>query len=134
MGIKEEVQQFLREKLEERMSYLYPDQRTFLVERVYPHGIPDSKIEDAINLCDRTIKKNRDGRFTFLYLFNDADYGKFRAARFPDNYLQIEGGEPAPLEDYGDYLLSTKDMGIQEAYQVWVDAQLEKKYSTEEAV
>jgi hypothetical protein len=56
MSIKDEVEQFLRRCLQERLANLSVPQRA-MFERVYPI-LTAAKLEDAIDLCDRTIRKN----------------------------------------------------------------------------
>jgi hypothetical protein len=49
--------QFLRDDLRRVYKLCTPKQQKFF-DRIYPKGVSDSKLSDAINLCDRTIVKN----------------------------------------------------------------------------
>jgi hypothetical protein len=58
----------------------------------------------------------------FLYLFNDGNFRKISSSDFkllPDRCISVNGNEPAPLEDYGDYLLSPDDMTVDQAFEEW---------------
>lgn len=57
MNIRDEVEAFLREKLEERLSQCTDTQRAFF-PKVYPGKVSYEKLILAIDLCDRTIAKN----------------------------------------------------------------------------
>jgi hypothetical protein len=56
--VKQEVEEFKRSLLNERLSQCTEKQRE-LFGRLYPNGVPDDKLEDAINLCNRTIRRNQ---------------------------------------------------------------------------
>jgi hypothetical protein len=61
----------------------------------------------------------------FLYLFNDGNFRKIPSSSLkllPDRYISINGNEPVPLEDYGDYLLSPDDMTVDQAFEEWSQA------------
>ena len=56
----------------------------------------------------------------FLYRFNDGKFLKTKVKLYPDNYLLVPPNkELIPTEDFGDYLLSTKDMTVDEAFETW---------------
>lgn len=38
------------------------DEQRALFGRIYPRGVPKCMIDSAIDLCERTIKKNQAGR------------------------------------------------------------------------
>lgn len=57
MSAKSEVEAFKRKLLSERLALITAPQRA-LFERLYPKGVPGAALESAIDLCDRTIKKN----------------------------------------------------------------------------
>ena len=61
MSISEEVEQFKRSCLDERLEQCTEEQQAFF-HRIFPKGVPSDKLESAIDLCDRTIKKNVEGR------------------------------------------------------------------------
>lgn len=56
-AVKKEIEGFLRGLLSQRLAQCTEKQRA-LFDTVYPGGVPDAKLEDAIDLCDRTIQKN----------------------------------------------------------------------------
>lgn len=55
--IESAVRAILQKKLEQCTA---PQQELF--GRLYPGGVPVSKLGNAIDLCERTIKKNEAGR------------------------------------------------------------------------
>ncbi len=57
MSAKEEVEQFKRNLLTERLAMVTPPQRA-LFDRCYPKGVRSEQLESAIDLCNRTIAKN----------------------------------------------------------------------------
>lgn len=59
--IKQEVEDFIRDKLSERLSKLTDEQRLFF-KKIFPGKVPYDKLYTAIDLCDRTIAKNLKGR------------------------------------------------------------------------
>ena len=52
-----EIDNFKRGMLADRLDKLSPAQRA-LFERLYPRGVVSTRLVTAIDLCDRTIKKN----------------------------------------------------------------------------
>lgn len=60
--VYEEITAFSRKLLDERLAQLTEPQRKMFHDRVYPKGVPEDRIVSAIDLCDRTIKKNVAGR------------------------------------------------------------------------
>lgn len=60
--VEAEVEAFKRKLLQERMEQLTEPQRTMFTKRVFPKGVPSDCLIGAIDLCDRTIKKNEQGR------------------------------------------------------------------------
>ena len=51
------IEDFKRDLLIERLSECTePQRRKF--DRIYPNGVPEEKLVSAIDLCDRTIRKN----------------------------------------------------------------------------
>ena len=57
MSAKHEVEAFKRRLLAEKLALCTEPQRA-LFARCYPKGVPSDSLESAIDLCDRTIKKN----------------------------------------------------------------------------
>lgn len=55
--VKKEVERFERTLLENRLSLCTEKQVAFF-KKIYPDGVPESKLISAIDLCDRTIRKN----------------------------------------------------------------------------
>ena len=56
-----EIESFLRGKLDERLLEVTEKQRAFF-GKIFPDGVPPDKLKSAIDLCDRTIRKNEAGR------------------------------------------------------------------------
>jgi len=59
-----EIEQFKRKLLEERLEKCTQPQRDFF-KKIYPidrfpDGVPSQYLDSAIDLCDRTIKKNNE--------------------------------------------------------------------------
>ena len=61
--VNAEIAEFTAGLLERRLALLTDKQRAFF-HRIYPQGVPSDKMVSAIDLCDRTIKKNTEGRET----------------------------------------------------------------------
>lgn len=61
-AVRTEIAAFTRQLLGERLKQLTDKQRTFFKERVFPKGVKREDLVGAIDLCDRTIKKNKAGR------------------------------------------------------------------------
>jgi len=61
MSVKafKEVEDHKRKMLEDRLSQCTDSQRAFF-HRIYSKGVPEEKLMSAIDLCDRTIKKNKE--------------------------------------------------------------------------
>lgn len=59
--IRDEVEAFMRAKLDERLAQVTQPQRD-LFYRIWPGKVPADSLEGAIDLCDRTIRKNEVGR------------------------------------------------------------------------
>ena len=57
--VKNEIIQFQRTLLENRLSQCTEKQVTFF-KKIFPKGVHESKLIDAIDLCDRTIHKNTE--------------------------------------------------------------------------
>jgi hypothetical protein len=57
MSINAEIEVFKRKLLEKRLARITPEQRAKF-DRIYPNGPKYDQIELAIDICDRTIKKN----------------------------------------------------------------------------
>jgi hypothetical protein len=55
--IESEVETFLRNALETRLAQLSEAQRG-VFKLLYPTGVRSDQLEDAIDKCDRTIRKN----------------------------------------------------------------------------
>lgn len=55
--VKREVEEFKRKLLSERHEHL-SEKQLALFNRIWPEGVPSKDLEGAIDLCDRTIKKN----------------------------------------------------------------------------
>ena len=59
ISIQAEVEVFLRQKLDERLEKVTEEQRAFFY-RIWPKPTPREDLEGAIDLCDRTIRANRE--------------------------------------------------------------------------
>jgi hypothetical protein len=59
--IDAEVEAFLRTSLNERLSLCTEAQRDKFA-RIFPGSVPSERLRTAIDLCDRTIAKNKSGR------------------------------------------------------------------------
>lgn len=57
MSVVEEVEAFKRKLLQERLDQLSEQQVAFF-KRLYPKDVPESSLISAIELCDRTLRKN----------------------------------------------------------------------------
>jgi hypothetical protein len=57
--VQKEIEQFTRGLLQDRLAQCSESQQEFF-HRIYPEGVPTDKLENAIDLCDRTIKKKRN--------------------------------------------------------------------------
>lgn len=55
--IETEVETFKRDQLAMRLKQITPSQLE-LFNRLYPNGVESDDLNSAIDLCDRTIKKN----------------------------------------------------------------------------
>jgi hypothetical protein len=55
--IHDKTEAFLREQLEERFSEMYEEQVS-LFKKMYPEPIAPERLFNAIDTCDRTIRKN----------------------------------------------------------------------------
>lgn len=56
-AVEKAVEDFKRQMLAERLSQCSEAQQAFF-KRIYPKGVPEASLVSAIDLCDRTIKKN----------------------------------------------------------------------------
>ncbi|MFA5767583.1 MAG: hypothetical protein WC919_06700 [Candidatus Paceibacterota bacterium] len=56
------TEEFQRQELAEILELCSPEQRKFFHERVFPNGVPKDKLVSAYDLCERTLKKNSQGR------------------------------------------------------------------------
>ena len=54
---QKEVEQYQRGMLARRLEACTPSQKD-LFNKIYPDGVPLDKLMNAIDLCDRTIRKN----------------------------------------------------------------------------
>jgi len=59
--INSKVEEFKRELLREALEQCTEEQQAFF-HRIFPAGVPESKLVGAIDLCERTIRKNKAGR------------------------------------------------------------------------
>jgi 3-methyladenine DNA glycosylase AlkC len=57
MTSKEQIEDYMREMLANRLSQCSQVQRD-LFAKIFPGEVPASKLEQCIDLCDRTIAKN----------------------------------------------------------------------------
>lgn len=57
MSAKEEVEKFARQLLAEKLGQCTEAQQAFF-HRLYPRGVTSDKLMNAIDQCERTIKKN----------------------------------------------------------------------------
>ena len=61
ISIQDEVEAFMRVKLAERLAQV-TEQQLALFVRIFPGKVPKKDLQSAIDLCDRTIRKNESGR------------------------------------------------------------------------
>jgi len=61
IAIDKKVEAFKRGLLNEALAQCTADQQAFF-HRIFPGGVAESKLVGAIELCERTIKKNEAGR------------------------------------------------------------------------
>jgi|FAXJ01.1.fsa_nt_gi hypothetical protein len=59
--IEKKVETFKRGLLNEALAQCTAEQQAFF-RRIFPDGVPESKLVSAIDLCERTIRKNKAGR------------------------------------------------------------------------
>lgn len=59
-AVQQEIENHMRLMLESRLSQLTEPQRAFF-HRIFPKGPSREKMVSAIDLCDRTIRKNQAG-------------------------------------------------------------------------
>lgn len=59
LKVEAEIEAFQRKLLDERLSQCTETQVAFF-HKLYPNGVPKKNLISAIDLCDRTIKKNQD--------------------------------------------------------------------------
>lgn len=59
--INAEVETFKRGLLTEALKQCTEEQQTFF-DRIFPEGVSEDKLVGAIDLCRRTIRKNKVGR------------------------------------------------------------------------
>jgi len=55
---REKVENFKRDELSQMLNQCTGAQQAFF-NRLYPKGVPEKKLMNAIDLCERTIAKNR---------------------------------------------------------------------------
>lgn len=60
--VLDEIEVFKRHLLEQRLARCTPKQRAVFEERVYPKGVREDQLIDAIDLCDRTLKGTLDSK------------------------------------------------------------------------
>lgn len=56
-AVYQQIEVFKRTLLRERLAQCSEAQQA-LFHRLYPKGVPEDNLVSAIDLCDRTIKKN----------------------------------------------------------------------------
>ncbi len=59
--IHAEVETFKRGLLNEALQQCTAEQQAFF-HRIFPNGVTEDKLVGAIDLCRRTIRKNKEGR------------------------------------------------------------------------
>lgn len=59
--INAEVETFKRGLLNEALQQCTAEQQAFF-HRIFPNGVTEDKLVGAIDLCRRTIRKNKEGR------------------------------------------------------------------------
>ena len=57
--VKKEIEQFTRGLLKDRLIQCTDVQQKFF-HRIWPDDVPTNSLEGAIDLCDRTIKKDKN--------------------------------------------------------------------------
>lgn len=55
---REKTEELQRALIAEKLAQCTAEQQSFF-HRLYPEGIPAASLENAFNLCERTIKKNQ---------------------------------------------------------------------------
>jgi len=60
-SVKERVEDFKRAMLRDALAQCTESQQA-MFSRLYPGTVPEDKLENAIDLCERTIRKNLTGR------------------------------------------------------------------------
>ena len=58
MNVKERIEAFKRQMLTEALDQVTEEQRKFF-KQIYPKGVPEDNLISAIELCERTITKNK---------------------------------------------------------------------------
>jgi hypothetical protein len=58
MKFKQKLLEFKKDYLKGKLELCTLAQQEFFYESVYPNGVPDSELESAIALVERTIDKN----------------------------------------------------------------------------
>jgi len=58
LSAKEEVEELTRKLLAQRLAMVSEKQREFFTTKVYPGKVKEQDLISAIDLCNRTIKKN----------------------------------------------------------------------------
>lgn len=61
MTLSAEVEKFKRQALTEILAKLTTEQVAFF-NRLFPAGVPDKDLNNAYDLCERTLNKNLEGR------------------------------------------------------------------------
>lgn len=59
--VEAKVEEFKRGLLNEALAQCTADQQAFF-HRIFPKGVPEENLIGAIDLCERTIRKNKAGR------------------------------------------------------------------------
>jgi len=62
MELESKVEEFKRGLLNEALLQCTKEQQEFF-HRIYPSGVPEKALANAIDLCNRTIKKNNAKEF-----------------------------------------------------------------------
>lgn len=59
MNVKEKIEAFKRHLLADALAQL-PEENVKRFNQIFPKGVKDEDVINAIELCERTIKKNKE--------------------------------------------------------------------------
>jgi hypothetical protein len=79
-------------------------------------------LNELRTLVKQIIKEeNEQSQYKVFGVFRNGDVKLTKNFKLlPDNYIQVGNNEPAPIEDYGDYMLFKNDVTKEEAYDLFL--------------